>query len=351
MRFKGLSLGRGNPLRALRNLATGRPVMAVFEVCLRCNSRCGYCDLPLNRGRYELSRDEIRTLFTELHRDGLRFIFVQGGEPLVRKDVLDVLEDLRDIGFGLCLVTNGTKLSETIIARLADLEVAISVSLDTLDRERYRRIRGADQLEQVLAGLHRLEGYPWPKFIACIVSEENRDDVEAVCRFANAHGFAPIVGAYHWEIGRYGKVDPTLTYARERAAVTFEMLLKRGLLPSGFYTDYAKSNIQWLRGEKLPRCDAARHSIAIDASGNVAACLAQPSAGNLREHSLREILAAMNHEASRRARSQVPATCCAVVWSGALFGIRGAACAHRCVWRGRTALDGHRIDLKRQESA
>ncbi|MEM6558900.1 MAG: radical SAM protein [Myxococcota bacterium] len=297
MRFKGLSLGRGNPLPVLRNLVTKRPVMAVFEVCLRCNSRCGYCDLPLNQGRYELSRDEIRTLFTALHRDGLRFVFVQGGEPLVRKDILEVLADLRDIGFGLCLVTNGTKLTESVVERLAELEVAVSVSLDTLERERYRRIRGADQLEQVLAGLQRLQRYPWPKFIACIVSNENRHDVEAVCRFARTHGFAPIVGAYHWEIGRYGKADPTLTYAREQAAVTFEVLLKRGLLPPGFYTDYAESNIRWLRGHKLPRCDAARHSVAIDASGNVAACLAQPSAGNLRERSLREILAAMDREA------------------------------------------------------
>lgn len=93
------------------SLARGRPLMAVFEICLRCNSRCGYCDLPLNQGRYEMTREEIREIFTDLYRDGLRYLFVQGGEPLVRRDTLDVLEDLAEIGFGLCLVTNGTKLS------------------------------------------------------------------------------------------------------------------------------------------------------------------------------------------------------------------------------------------------
>ena len=46
--------GIGKPLV---NLVRGRPVMAVFEINLRCNSRCGYCDLPLNEGRYEMSRD------------------------------------------------------------------------------------------------------------------------------------------------------------------------------------------------------------------------------------------------------------------------------------------------------
>ncbi|NNM01173.1 MAG: hypothetical protein HKO62_10520, partial [Gammaproteobacteria bacterium] len=43
------------PLKPLLNLARGRPVLGIFEVTLRCNSRCGYCDLPLNQGRYELT--------------------------------------------------------------------------------------------------------------------------------------------------------------------------------------------------------------------------------------------------------------------------------------------------------
>ena len=44
-------------------LIRGRPILAVFEICLRCNSACGYCDLPLNVGRYEMTRDEIRKVF------------------------------------------------------------------------------------------------------------------------------------------------------------------------------------------------------------------------------------------------------------------------------------------------
>ena len=43
-------------LKPFRNLVAGRPVLATFQVNLRCNSACGYCDLPLNVGRYEMSR-------------------------------------------------------------------------------------------------------------------------------------------------------------------------------------------------------------------------------------------------------------------------------------------------------
>lgn len=61
----------------LPNLVLKRPLLAVFQVTLRCNSSCGYCNLPLNVGRYELSRQEIRNIFADLYRDGLRFAFLQ----------------------------------------------------------------------------------------------------------------------------------------------------------------------------------------------------------------------------------------------------------------------------------
>ena len=286
-----------NTLKPLSNLARGRPVMAVFEICLRCNSRCGYCDLPLNKGRYEMSREEIGRVFRHLYAEGLRYLFVQGGEPLVRRDTLDVLEDLSGMGFGLCLVTNGTKLTPEVVRRLAAIGASVSVSLDTLDRARYREIRGADQLPRVLTGIEALDGYPHPKFIACIVTERNREDVIEVCRFARERGFAPILGAYHWDVGRYGKADTALQFAREQAARTFEAILKTDLLPRGYYRRFAEDNATWLRGGRLGRCDAGRHSIVIDASGKVAPCLAQPHAGNLRTQSLDDILGSVDRPA------------------------------------------------------
>jgi hypothetical protein len=53
-------------MRPLINLLQGRPILAVFEVCLRCNSDCGDCGLPLNVGRYELARAEIGRIFAAL---------------------------------------------------------------------------------------------------------------------------------------------------------------------------------------------------------------------------------------------------------------------------------------------
>ncbi len=278
------------------NVAFRRPVLAIFQASLRCNSACGYCNLPLNVGRYEMTREEIQSVFTGLYRDGLRFVFVQGGEPLLRRDLLEILGDLVQIGFHVTLITNGTKLTTDLVQRFDDLSVSMSISLDTLNRVRYQHIRGADQLDQVLAGLELLQHYRPPKFITCIVSEVNRDEVREVVQFARDRGFLPVVGAYHWDVGLYGKQDPGLMYERQKASLVFERLLADDAIPPGYLRQYTKDNVTWLRGGTLEPCDAGRYSIAIDASGNVAPCLALPEAGNLLQSSLREILARFNRQ-------------------------------------------------------
>ena len=284
-------------LKPFRNLLAARPVLATFQVNLRCNSACGYCDLPLNIGRYEMTREEIQRVFSCLYRDGVRFVLVQGGEPLLRRDLPEILEDLSAIGLHLTLITNGTKLTPQLVEQLGRLPIAISVSLDTLDRVKYRQIRGADQLAQVLEGIALLQDFPHPKFLTCIVSDVNRAEVPEVVRFARGQGFLPVVGAYHWNVGTYGRPDELLMYDRSSTAAVFSGLLDDELIPPGYLQKFVEDNVSWLRGQKLEPCDAGRYSIAIDASGNLSPCLAFPSVGNLLKSSLSEILKRLDRDA------------------------------------------------------
>lgn len=238
-----------------------------------------------------MSRQEIQRVFTHLYEQGLRYVFLQGGEPTLRKDLFEVMQDLETLGYSQTLITNGTRLTREFIEKLNTLPVSISISLDTLDRERYKLIRGADQLNLVLNGIERLSDYSHPKYITCIVSEQNKDDALDVVRFARERGFIPVIGAYHWDIERYGKIDPVLQYQKQTAVRVFEQVLDSGLVPRGYFRDYIRDNIRWLNGDALARCDAGRYSIAIDCSGNVAPCLALTHTGNLLRSSLQDILA------------------------------------------------------------
>jgi len=243
-----------------------------------------------------MTREEIRRVFTGLYRDGVRVVFLQGGEPLLRRDLPEIVEDLEEIGFFITLITNGTKLTQLLLARLARHRVTISVSLDTLDRERYRQIRGADQLAQVREGIALLRTYPHQKYLVCIVSELNRAEVQAVVRFATEQGLLPVVGAYHWEVGLYGKKDAALIYERQQASMLFQQLLDEALIPPGALQRFTEDNVRWLQGHDLEPCDAGRYSIAIDASGNVSPCLSFPPSGNLLRGSLNEILAKFDRD-------------------------------------------------------
>ncbi|MEJ2760124.1 MAG: radical SAM protein [Gammaproteobacteria bacterium] len=287
-------------VQPLLNILGRKPVVAVFEVNLSCNSSCSYCSLPLNQGRYEMTRAEIRRVFSSLYDDGLRFVFVQGGEPTLRVDLMEIMGDLHEIGYIQTLVSNGTYITGKFVNRLKTMPINVTLSLDTLDRSRYRRIRGADQINQVLAAVNRLSSYPHPRFINCVVSDENKDEVMDVLHFARDHGFTPVVTPYHWNVGEYGKADPGLQYKKESVIPVFREILNSKLIPPGYLTRHVRDSIKWLEGGQLEACDAGRYSIAIDASGNVSPCQALPSAGNLLEMPLREILKRMDREAIRR---------------------------------------------------
>lgn len=131
-----------------------------LSVTDRCDLRCAYC---MPERQVFLPKADVLTL-EELHRLALGFIGrgitklrLTGGEPLVRRDVIDLIRALgRKVGDGLdelTLTTNGTRLTEFA----GDLAAAgvrrINVSLDTLDRERFAKLTRRDSLPQVLDGI------------------------------------------------------------------------------------------------------------------------------------------------------------------------------------------------------
>lgn len=126
----------------------------------RCDLRCSYC-MP-ERMTF-LPRAEVLTL-EELHEVALAFIArgvrkirLTGGEPLVRRDMLQLVSALgRKIGGGLdelTLTTNGTRLAEFSDQLGAAGVKRINVSLDTLDRAKFAELTRRDSLPQVLEGI------------------------------------------------------------------------------------------------------------------------------------------------------------------------------------------------------
>jgi len=125
----------------------------------RCNLRCLYC-MPEGSDfhfgdRDFLSPDEIATLVGALVDLGIRRVRLTGGEPLVRRDILDIVGRLRahPLLEDLALSTNGTEL-ERLAGPLRDAGIdRVNISIDTLDGERFHQITQRDDLEKVWRGV------------------------------------------------------------------------------------------------------------------------------------------------------------------------------------------------------
>ncbi len=125
----------------------------------RCNLRCVYClpegsELPFGERDF-LSPAEIEALVAALVRLGIRKVRLTGGEPLVRKDLLEIVSRIRSLGGveDLSLSTNGMELERlTPALRRAGLD-RVNVSLDTLDPVEFARVARRGDLEKVWRGV------------------------------------------------------------------------------------------------------------------------------------------------------------------------------------------------------
>jgi cyclic pyranopterin phosphate synthase len=125
----------------------------------RCNSRCFYCmpreGVPFIPTSRILRYEEILLIADVFLRLGIKKIRITGGEPLVRKNVLFLLEELRkkrDLR-ELVLTTNGMALAEHARALKRAGVARVNVSLDTLNRDTFRSVTGQDGLARVLDGI------------------------------------------------------------------------------------------------------------------------------------------------------------------------------------------------------
>ncbi|HPE46781.1 MAG TPA: GTP 3',8-cyclase MoaA [Hyphomonas sp.] len=132
-----------------------------LSVTDRCDLRCSYCmpeRMQFLPKKDVLSFEELAVLVDAFIARGIRKLRITGGEPLVRRDVLQLLERLAERRHTsslqeLCLTTNGTRLAQ----HAADLKRfgvdRINVSLDTLNRETFAELTRRDVFDDVMAGI------------------------------------------------------------------------------------------------------------------------------------------------------------------------------------------------------
>ena len=127
----------------------------------KCNLRCTYCmpieGIPLTPAAHLMSADEIFEIASHFVKRGVDKIRLTGGEPTVRKDFNQIIERLSSLPVKLALTTNGLTIHRHIdVLKKADVDV-INISIDSLNREKFKKITLRDQYEQLEKNMNLLD--------------------------------------------------------------------------------------------------------------------------------------------------------------------------------------------------
>ncbi len=190
MHSSGMALVRPVFLRGLwRSMRAGAggkaPVIAGHKLLYRCNLECSMCPFWRREDEQLLSVDEEVRMMDSLARAGVSFLGFEGGEPLLRRDLPEILAESHE-RFHTSLVTNGWLLRNRIddLAPYLDL---LFVSLDGIGalHDRLRGIPGS--FDRAVAGIRAVRGRV-PLAISSTITRENMDDAEKVVELARRLG-------------------------------------------------------------------------------------------------------------------------------------------------------------------
>ncbi len=274
-----------------------RPVRSLrLSLTDRCNLRCAYCMpeedyhwLPRNDILHfeELSR--LVDAFTDLGVDRLR---LTGGEPLLRQDLPQLIEllaakpALRD----LAMTTNGLRLA----AHAAALKRAglhrLTLSLDTLDDERFRRLTRRDGLPRILEGLDAAAeaGFTGTKLNMVVIRGFNDDELLPMLVFGRRYGaqvrfieYMDVGGASGWSMAQVVPKQEILERIAEAYGAAPEPLPGRGSAPACDYRLPDGSSFGVIASTTEPFCGGCDRS-RVTADGMWFLCLYALAGNDLR---------------------------------------------------------------------
>ena len=284
----------GRDLAFAWTIARQRPFSALLQVTNRCNMKCSFCDFWPNgvHPRQELTLDDYTKLETELTELGCFLISIEGGEPLVRPDLVEIVRTLSRRHLTV-LYTNGWFVTPDLAGQLFDAGLTqVGVSIDFPDARRHdekRCLAGAfDRAWHAVDLLRDAAPHQGRQVhVMTVFMDENRGDLEALLRQSAEHRVGHNItllstGGYRRGEGGAWPAEP----------VSEELLRLWKAWPHfRVFREYLKLFDPFLQGGPMPECRAGAQGFNIDHVGNVSPCIEKIDeiAGNVREESLSTI--------------------------------------------------------------
>ncbi|MGE3507685.1 MAG: radical SAM protein [Vicinamibacterales bacterium] len=331
-----------------------RPYVISWNLTYRCNLACEHCYLDAGAtplvgtenfaDRSELDTQECFKVIDEIAAFAPECVTIlTGGEPLLRRDILDIVRYAAGRELWVVVGTNGVCITENVARRLAEAGArGLSLSLDALDPERhdrFRMVRGA--WRNTVEGAAILNRIGVPFIVQTTAGSHNCDELEAIADFAHDR-----LGARVWNLyflvptGRGQFVsDMTPSQYDDVLASLFHIQRKyerRMLVNAKCAPHYVKTLLEHAKAEGDPEirtysggaggCPAGTHYMGIRPNGDVTPCPYLPVfAGNLRREALADLWTSSDLFTRIRRRSLLEGRCGACEINAQCGGCRARA--------------------------
>ncbi|HEC93652.1 MAG TPA: radical SAM protein [Candidatus Atribacteria bacterium] len=226
------------------------PSTVVWEITSRCNLRCKMCWLWGENGigkdfvKDELDIEGIKKIIDDLS-SFKPIVYITGGEPFIRKDMMEIIDYIKDKGMICTLTTNGTLIDDKLAKSLSDKLDVISFSLDGT-KEIHNEIRGKGVFEKCVRGIKAVlkerKSFPIIK-INTTLSDLNYDSISKMVLLADELGVDEIQFQHLWFL------DEKYADAHKKVIKKIFGITTKGI--DGYILGTSKINIDILYNEIL----------------------------------------------------------------------------------------------------
>lgn len=293
MKNKGALLKLGKlAYRAVKGKITDdyKPFFLSHLITSTCNFSCPGC--LWNNPSGDLSTDEIRDLYQQAGRNGFLGNYIWGGEPLIRRDVTEIVQASSEQGFLTVVNTNGWFLEKKIDQLSPYVDVFV-VSLDGAREETHDRLRKKGSYQRIVEGIKAVKRSGVPIIVNSIVLRDNKDEIDEMMQLWDKLGVVGYMnfmerGLLTSEGFEESKTAQDISEEERRDLAADLLLYKQIGAPLLNTEDYFK---RFLNGKKPYACHFPKIFIEIYANGDVIDCLrVDKPLGNVREKLLEDIL-------------------------------------------------------------
>ena len=268
------------------------PYSGVIEFSFRCNLRCAhcYCNLPSNDQdaiKKELSTEEVFNILDQIAEAGCLWLLITGGEPLLRKDFLEIYTYAKKKGFIITLFTNGTLITEEVADYLKEWPPdKVEITLNGITKKTYEKITGIKgSFEKCMRGIRLFLERKISLNLKTVVMTLNRDEIDKIKRYVEELGldfrFDALINA-----GLDGNKNPCKVRISPEEVVKLDIEDEER---SKAWIEFCQKFWGPVESGKLYNCGAGLNSFHIDPYGKMSVCtMSRYPNYNLRQGSFQE---------------------------------------------------------------